>query len=95
MLNPDAIRPKHATAKFYIGFKLKGLADGETITSCTATVSPVGLTLSGAVSIDAALNKISQFIQGGTAGVDYTVRFHYGTSAGNEDDLDYLVEVIA
>ena len=92
MINPDAVRPKHVGAKFYIGFLLKGLAPGETISTCTATVSPSGLILTGSVVIDG--NKISQFIEGGVADKDYMVKFHYKTSFTNEDDLNYLVKVI-
>lgn len=89
----DAQREKHVSGKAYYGFDLVGLESNETISSCTAAVSPSGLTLSGSVVI--ATPRITQLITGGTAGVDYTVRFHVTTNLGYEDDFDYLIKVIA
>ncbi len=89
----DAQREKHVSAKAYYGFDVIGLDAGETIQTCTASVSPAGLTLSGAVVI--ASPRISQLVTGGTAGVDYVVRFHIATNMGYEDDFDYLIKVIA
>lgn len=89
----DGQRYKHTTAKAYYGFDIIGLSVGETITACSAVSSPSGLTLTGAVVIDSP--RVSQFIEGGTAGTDYTVRFHITTSLGYQDDFDYLIKVIA
>lgn len=48
------------------------------IVSATATVSPLGLTLLGAVEIDG--NDVLQMIEGGAAGVDYLVQFAITTT---------------
>lgn len=89
----DAQRHKHASAKAYYGFDIIGLEPTETITACSATVSPSGLTLSGPVVI--ASPRVSQLVTGGTAGTDYNVRFHITTNLGYEDDFDYSIKVIA
>lgn len=89
----DAQREKHVSAKAYYGFELVGLDALETITACTCTATPSGLTLTGVVQIVGA--KITQFVEGGTAGTDYRLRFHITTNLGYEDDFDYLLKVIA
>lgn len=89
----DAQREKHVSAKAYYGFELVGLDALETITVCTCTATPSGLTLTGVVQIVGA--KITQFVEGGTAGTDYRLRFHITTNLGYEDDFDYLLKVIA
>ncbi len=89
----DAQRQKHVSGKGYYGFELVGLDDLETISTCTAAATPAGLTLTGLVQISG--NRITQFVEGGTAGTDYTVRFHFKTNLGYEDDLDFLFKVIA
>lgn len=93
MINPGATIQKKVPAKCWIGFRINGLDSGETITACTATVSPASLTLTGSVVIDGI--KIAQFIEAGVAGTDYVVSFSYETSAGNKDRLDFLVKVVA
>lgn len=89
----DAQRHKHASAKAYYVFDIIGLESTESITAATASVTPSGLTLSGSVVIVSP--RVSQLITGGTAGVDYIVRFHITTNLGYEDDFDYLIKVIA
>lgn len=89
----DAQREKHIAGKGYYGFDIIGLDTTETITLCTSSVSPSGLTLQGSVVISG--NRISQFITGGTAGTDYVVRFHITTNLGYEDDFDYRIKVIS
>ena len=89
----DAQREKHVAAKAYYGFDIVGLEETEAITACTAAAAPAGLTLTGAVEIDGT--QVSQFVEGGTAGTDYTVRFHITTNLGYEDDFDFLIKVIA
>lgn len=89
----DAVREKHTSAKGYYGFDIIGLDPLETITACVASVSPVGLTLTGAVQIDSP--KVTQYIEGGTAGMDYVVRFHITTNLNYQDDFDFLFKVIA
>ena len=93
MINPEAIITKYPAAKRFIGFRLPWLATGETIDSATAVVDDDGLTLNGDAQIDE--NEIAQFIEDGVAGTDYIVTFHYVTSLGEEDDLNYLVKVVA
>lgn len=89
----DAARDKHVSAKAAYGFNLVGLEDGETILTATAAVSPAGLTIAASVVITGS--RFTVFVSGGTAGVDYTIRFHIKTSLDYEDDFDYLIKVIA
>lgn len=89
----DAQREKHVSGKGYYGFEIVGLDPLETIDTCTCAVTPTGLTLTGVVQISGA--KITQYIEGGTAGTDYRLRFHIVTNLGYEDDFDYLIKVIA
>lgn len=89
----DSQREKHVAAKAYYGFELIGLDDAETISVCTCTATPAGLTLTGAVQISGA--RISQFVEGGTAGTTYVLRFHITTNLAYEDDFDYELRVIA
>jgi len=88
----DAQREKHVSGKGYYGFDIVGLDAAETITACTCTVSPSGLTLTGVVQIVGT--KITQFISGGVAGTDYRLRFHITTNLAYEDDFDYVIKVI-
>jgi hypothetical protein len=89
----DAQREKHVSGKGNYGFELVGLDALETITACTCVATPSGLTLTGVVQIVGA--KITQFVEAGTAGIDYTLRFHITTNLGYQDDFDYLIKVIA
>lgn len=89
----DAEREKHVSGKGYYGLELVGLDVLETIDSCTCVATPAGLTLTGVVQISGA--QVTQYISGGTAGTDYTLRFHIVTNLGYEDDFDYLIKVIA
>jgi len=60
------------------------LATGETISTATVAVTPVGLTLS-AVTISTttvASDTVSAFISAGTAAVEYEVLFQVKTSNG-------------
>ena len=89
----DAVKEKHVSAKAPYGFEILGLQAGETITACTCVATPTGLTLTGAVNING--NVVSQFVEGGTAEVDYRLRFHITTNLGYQDDFDYVLKVIA
>lgn len=85
---------KYAPEILDIGFDLAPeLGNGETISSCTATVSPVGLTLSGSVVISGTIVK--QRVTGGTAGDRYTVRFLATLSTGQKIVQDYNLNVEA
>ena len=84
---------KQVGEKFAIGFNLKSpdLESGETISSCTAAVSPAGLTLTGAVVIDGS--EVAQMIESGTTATEYVVTFTITTSAGHIYLPEYLVKI--
>jgi hypothetical protein len=53
---------------------------GETISAAVVTVVPAGLVLTGDPIIN--LNEVSQIIEGGVTGIEYTVQFKVITSTG-------------
>lgn len=85
MTDDQIIEPlyKHTNEQYYIGFEYisPDIESGETITACDVTVSPVGLTLSGAAVITG--NEVAQFIAGGVSGTSYIVTFKTTISSGN------------
>jgi hypothetical protein len=77
-----------------IGFDLAPeLGTAETIASCTATVSPAGLTPTGSVAIDGTI--VRQRVTGGVAGAVYIVRFLAVTSTGQQIVQDYHLNIEA
>jgi len=76
---------KGVDGKFAIGLELQSpdLEEGEDITAVETTITPVGLTPVGGATISADKTKVYQIIDGGVAGVDYTVQFKITTSAGH------------
>lgn len=65
------------------------LADGETITDSTWSVS-AGLTKDSDSFNDTATTI---WLSGGTAGSSYTITNHITTSAGREDDRSHVLKV--
>lgn len=79
---------KYAGEKFALGFRLVApdLAEGETISSCVVTITPSGggsdLVTAGSVSINPDGNEVSQMLQAGAVGSNYSVKFAMTTSLG-------------
>jgi len=75
---------KGVDGKFAIGLELQApdLEAGEDITAVETAVTPVGLNLVGSPTISTDKTKVYQIVDGGVAGVDYTVQFKITTSAG-------------
>lgn len=68
---------------------------GATIASCAVSVVPAtGLTLEGAVVIDAALNKTSQKIKAGIVGGVYRVAFLITTTGAKKFEAFWDVHII-
>ena len=91
---PDAVTRKRVPEVWPIAFIVPSpdLNEGETIQSCTAEVTPAGLTLDPACVIDE--DQVSVGISGGVAGSDYVVRFKPVISSGKKPVYDYLVHVV-
>lgn len=92
MIRPAGTIEKRAAEKFPIGFRYRDpdIPAGVTVTAVTAASSPAGLTV-GSGQYDA--NEVFAWIEGGTAGTDYTVRF---TTALSDTKIlvdDFVVKV--
>lgn len=92
MIRPAGTIEKRAGEKFPIGFRYRDpdLPGGVTITGVTAVASPSGLTV-GSGQYSGA--EVFAWIEGGTAGVDYQVRF---TSTLSDTKIlidDFVVKV--
>jgi hypothetical protein len=77
---------KAAGAKLDYGFNLVDwLDDGDTVVSCTWTVT-AGLTSS---SPSNSTTQVKIWISGGTVGSSYTATAHFITAAGREDERSH------
>ena len=83
--------------KFAIGltYKAPDMETGETFSASTASVTPAGLTLDGAVVTDDAAKIAEQMVSGGTAGIKYVVTIKSTISSGHIYEDNIIVEVTA
>ena len=86
---------KTDSEKFSVGltYKAPDMEDGETFTGATASVTPTGLTLVGAVTRTDATKTVEQMTSGGTAGVKYVVTIKSTISSGHVYEDSIIVEV--
>lgn len=92
MIRPAGTIEKRAAEKFPVGFRYlePDLPDGVTITGVVAAGTPSGLTV-GSGQFSGA--EIFAWVEGGTAGTDYTVRFTTTLSDGKILVDDFVVKV--
>lgn len=96
MIKP--VLKKKPDEEYPIGFKYiaPDLAEGETLASCTVTISPDeegGLKVSGDPVV--ASDTVSQKVTGGVDGHEYYVKFLVLTSAGHKYEDSIFVKVRA
>jgi hypothetical protein len=84
MVKKEFLVDKFTGEEWGIGFKFypPDLNIGETITSCTTSVSPSGLELHGDPIIDNPNRTVTQVVRGGTSNYTYTVTFNTTISNG-------------
>lgn len=72
-------------------YRFPDLSPGETISVAEVSVSPAGLILAGSPIIEG--NEVTQIVEGGSSGIEHTVRFKITTSTGkifSHPDIDVI-----